>query len=201
MNLTNGQCEMFLLKYLDNKLLQLTLLLLTIFIFTLQEAQSQTFVADDGYVEFVSSAPLLEFTGKSDHLTGMIDFDENLADFYVDLTTLDTGINLRNNHMRDSYLETDDFPFAEFTGSLIDPYDFEKGGKQEVMVAGTFRIHGVEQEMEIKGSLTKNGNEIDLQANWTVLLEDHDIRRPRVVFYELAQEQKVSISITLKENE
>lgn len=192
---------MFFLKILDFKSLQLTLLLLTIFNFTLQKAHSQTFIADDGYVEFVSSAPLLEFTGKSNHLTGMIDFDENLVDFYVDLTTLDTGINLRNNHMRDSYLETDDFPFAEFTGSLVTPYDFEKGGKQEVMVAGTFKIHGVEQEVEIDGSLENTDKGMNLQASWTVLLEDHDIRRPRVVFYELAQEQEVSISITLKENE
>lgn len=201
MNLTNGQGDMFFLKILDFKSLQLTLLLLTIFNFTLQKAHSQTFIADDGYVEFVSSAPLLEFTGKSNHLTGMIDFDENLVDFYVDLTTLDTGINLRNNHMRDSYLETDDFPFAEFTGSLVTPYDFEKGGKQEVMVAGTFKIHGVEQEVEIDGSLENTDKGMNLQASWTVLLEDHDIRRPRVVFYELAQEQEVSISITLKENE
>lgn len=201
MNFTNRQGDMFFLKYLDHKALSIVFIFLTGFTFIIQEARAQSFVADDGYVEFISSAPMLEFTGKSDHLTGMIDLDENLVDFYVDLTTLDTGINLRNNHMRDSYLETDDFPFAEFTGSLVTSYNFEKGGKQNVKVAGTFKIHGVEQEMEIDGSLEQIDSGMDLQASWTVHLEDHDIRRPRVVFYELAQEQEVSISITLKENE
>ncbi|NBC27784.1 MAG: YceI family protein [Bacteroidetes bacterium] len=161
-------------------------------------ANAQTYVADDGYVEFVSTAPLLEFKGKSNHLTGMIDLEENLVDFYVDLTTLDTGINLRNNHMRDSYLETDDYPFAEFTGSLVSPYDPQKGGKQEVVAAGKFKIHGVEREIEIPGMLEKTADGLHLKASWTLLLEDYDIRRPQVVFYELAQEQDVSISITLK---
>lgn len=163
-----------------------------------QAATAQSFVAEDGYVEFVSTAPLLEFKGKSDHLTGMIDFDENLVDFYVDLTTIDTGVNLRNNHMRDSYLETDEFPFAEFTGSLNQMYDFEQAGKQEVIASGVFKIHGVEQEREIQGTLEQTNQGMKLEASWVVKLEDHDIRKPRVVFYELADEQTVNISILLK---
>lgn len=192
---------MFLLSYLNNKLLQLTFLILTLCTFSLQYVHGQTYTAENGYVEFVSSAPLLEFTGKSNHLRGMIDFDENLVDFYVDLTTLDTGINLRNNHMRDSYLKTEEFPFAEFTGSLTTSYDFEEGGRQDAVVEGSFKIHGIEKQMKIDGTLEKTGDGMHLEASWTVLLEDHDIRRPRVVFYELAQEQEVSISITMKEDD
>ena len=71
------------------------------------KSNAQSYMSESGYVEFVSTAPLLEFKGTSDNLTGLIDLDENLVDFYVDLNTLDTGIDLRNNHMRDSYLETD----------------------------------------------------------------------------------------------
>lgn len=188
-------------EFFTRKILLPALLFLTILTFSAHDAHSQTFVADDGYVEFVSSAPLLEFTGKSDHLTGMIDLEENLVDFYVDLNTIDTGINLRNNHMRDSYLETDDYPFAEFTGSLVTPYDLQKGGKQEVVAAGKFKIHGVEREIEIPGMLEKTAEGLHLRASWILLLEDYNIRRPQLVFYELAQEQEVSISITLKQDE
>lgn len=181
--------------------LHITVISAFILALPLHALQAQVYVADDGYVEFVSKAPLLEFKGKSDHLTGMIDFDENLVDFYIDLATLDTGINLRNRHMRDSYLETDTYPFAEFTGSLVDMYNFEEGGKQDVTVSGVFTIHGVEQEREINGTLDLTDDGLKLEASWTVLLEDHNIRRPRVVFYELAEEQIVNISIMLKNNE
>lgn len=184
-------------------MLSKTISLALTILFTLSlnsQISAQSYLADDGYVEFVSTAPLLEFKGKSNNLTGLIDFDQNLVDFYIDLTTLDTGINLRNNHMRDSYLETDKYPFAEFTGSLDTEFDFEQSGKQSVKTSGVFTIHGVEQEMEINGTLEETNEGLLLEATWTVLLEDHDIRKPRVVFYELADEQTVNISITLKKN-
>lgn len=177
------------------KLLSILFLLLTPLI---QTVSAQSFVGEAGYVEFVSTAPLLEFKGTSDHLTGLIDFDDNLVDFYVDLNTIDTGVNLRNNHMRDSYLETEKFPFAEFTGSLNEMYDFEKSGKQQISTTGKFTIHGVEQEMQIDGTLQETDQGMMLEASWVVMLEDHDIRKPRVVFYELADEQTVNISILLK---
>lgn len=177
--------------------LKITVLFLLIAV-AAKPAASQVYVADDGYVEFVSSAPLLEFKGTSENLTGMIDFDENLVDFYIDLNTLDTGINLRNRHMRESYLETEKFPFAEFTGLLISEFDVENENAQDVSVQGTFTIHGVEKNMDITGTLRKVNEGLQLDASWTVLLDDHDIRRPRVVFYELADEQTVNISILLK---
>ncbi|MFW6347629.1 MAG: YceI family protein [Cyclonatronaceae bacterium] len=162
---------------------------------------AQTFIGEEGYVEFVSSAPLLEFTGQSNHLTGLIDLEENMVDFYVDLNTIDTGIELRNRHMRDSYLKTEQFPFAEFTGSLATLYDFDKGGIQEVKTSGVFSIHGVEREMDIQGTIEETSEGIQLEANWVVHLEDHDIDRPKVVFYELANEQNVAISIHLLKQE
>jgi len=182
-------------------IIRLSIIIWMLFAGLSTQLNAQIYMAEGGYVEFVSTAPLLEFTGKSNHLAGLINFDENKVDFYVDLNTIDTGINLRNRHMRDSYLETEKFPFAEFTGSLVTPYDFEKGEVQEVTVNGIFTIHGVEQERDISGTLEKTAEGMMLKASWVVLLEDHDIRKPRVVFYELADEQTVSISILLLKHE
>lgn len=166
------------------------------------QSDAQSFLAQDGgYVEFISTAPLLEFKGKSDNLAGLINFDDNTVDFYIDLNTLDTGVRLRNQHMRDSYLETEKFPFAEFTGTLDTMYDFDKAGPQEVTTTGIFNIHGVEREMTINGVLEYTGEGLKLDASWTILLEDHNIRKPRVVFYELADKQTVNISILLLKQE
>jgi polyisoprenoid-binding protein YceI len=163
-----------------------------------QDSRAQSFTAESGYVEFVSSAPLLEFKGTSNHLTGLINLDKNLVDFYVDLNTLDTGIDLRNNHMRESYLETDTYRFAEFTGELVSDIDPDFELEQEVTVTGTFKIHGVEREIDVQGTITPKESGLQLDAGWTILLEDYNIDKPRVVFYELASEQDVNISILLK---
>lgn len=177
-----------------------TTALLLIGMLLVKSTAAQVYVAENGYVEFVSNAPLLEFKGKSNNLTGMIDFEKNLVDFYVDLNTIDTGINLRNRHMRESYLETEKYPFAEFTGALNSEFDVENNDEQEVSVQGTFKIHGIEKDMMISGTLRKSNREIELNASWTILLDDHNIRRPKVVFYELAEEQVINISIQLKQD-
>jgi polyisoprenoid-binding protein YceI len=155
-------------------------------------------MGENGYVEFVSTAPLLEFKGTSNNLTGLIDLDESLVDFYVDLNTIDTGIDLRNNHMRDSYLETDKYRFAEFTGELTSDFDPSSKQEQQAEVNGMFQIHGVEREIDVTGTLTPTNNGLQLDASWTLLLEDYNIDKPKVVFYELASEQTVNISILLK---
>jgi polyisoprenoid-binding protein YceI len=176
----------------------LLLIFLMLFAAASTTVSAQSYMTEDGYVEFKSSAPLLTFKGISNHLTGLIDLDKNLVDFYVDLTTLDTGINLRNRHMRDSYLETDKYPFAEFTGTITSGFDYESEGEQAVTVQGDFTIHGVTKEMTITGTLKRVTDGLELNASWKVLLEDHNINKPRVVFYELADEQEVTIKGILK---
>jgi len=173
----------------------------TLFLINPNQTQAQAFTATDGYVEFTSRAPLLEFQGKSSQLAGLIDFEKNLLDFYVDLTTIDTGIRLRNKHMNDSYLETDKFPFAEFTGTLSGLPDLTLSAPQPAVAEGTFTIHGVSREIRVEGTLQSVPEGLQLNAAWTVLLDDYNIRRPKVVFYELAEEQEVEISILLRKTD
>jgi polyisoprenoid-binding protein YceI len=175
----------------------LLVLFLAITSFT-AKSEAQSFMAEDGYVEFLSRAPMLEFKGISNNLVGLINLDENAVDFYVDLNTLDTGIQLRNRHMRESYLETKKFPFAEFTGTLNDAVNVESGQVQRVSVTGKFKIHGVEREITVNGTLQFRNDVLELRASWEVKLEDHNIDRPRVIFYELSDTQVVTININLK---
>lgn len=173
----------------------------TFLVLPYQSIHAQSYMSESGHVEFVSTAPLLEFKGISDHLTGLINMDKNLVDFYVDLNTLDTGINLRNNHMRDSYLETDKYRFAEFTGNLTSEFNPSVKREQEVTVSGTFQIHGVERDIEVSGTLNPVESGLQLDASWTIMLEDYNIDKPQVVFYELASKQTVNISILLNPKE
>lgn len=162
------------------------------------EARAQTFTARDGYVEFISTAPLNEFKGTSDHLAGLINLEKNLVDFYIDLNTLDTGIEKRNRDMRNTYLQTDQYPFAEFTGELTSPFDPDQSEPQNVTVSGTFKMHGVERQIEVDGTLEPTDKGLKLEASWVVRLKDYEIDRPGILFYELAEEQTIHISILLK---
>lgn len=161
-------------------------------------AYSQTFQTQSGSVTFISRAPMLEFEGKSSNLTGLINIATDSLDFYIDLNTLDTGIELRNRHMRDSYLETRKFPFAEFTGTFVPSLNMGSESEQQVVARGVFTIHGVSREIDVSGSMRLQSPEIILlKAEFQVKLSDHNITIPRVVFYELSEVQTVRIQATL----
>jgi len=163
----------------------------------------QEFFTDDGKVAFTSDAPLREFTGTSDKLHGLIDFDKNLLDFYVDLNTLDTGVKLRDKHMRDNYLETKKYPFGEFTGNLADETTWQNLSENKpspVVAVGMFTIHGVTKSVNIEGTLTKVGSKLQLEATFDVLLSDYNIEKPSLLGYELAEEQHVQVTALFKKS-
>ncbi|RIW15549.1 YceI family protein [Algoriphagus lacus] len=159
---------------------------------------SQQYQTKKGEVTFLSQAALNEFEGKSSSLQGLIDLDQNLLDFYLDLNTLDTGIGLRDKHMRENYLETEEFPFAEFTGKLSAVQKPEPGKVQQVTAIGKFKLHGVERAVTVKGTLNPQANgSLLLEAKFSIVLSDYQIEIPKLVFYELAPEQQVSLKATL----
>lgn len=173
--------------------------LILLFFFITNVGTAQTYLTENGNVNFLSKAPLNEFNGVSDNLNGLIDLSQNLLDFYVDLNTLETGIGLRDKHMRDNYLETEKFPFAEFTGKMNPIPTLNSGEKSQVSAIGKFKIHGVERQIEVIGTLSKNSRgEIELNARFDLLLSDYSIPVPKLVFYELAEKQEVTIKATLK---
>lgn len=84
-----------------------------------------TYIVDDpkgrDSVSFTSDAPIELIVGKTNKIKGKITVDDSLdlskpfnATFDVDLASIDTGIPLRNEHMRDNFLETAKYPKASF---------------------------------------------------------------------------------------
>lgn len=171
---------------------------LSILIFSVDLA-AQEYKTTTGKVQFLSKASLNEFTGNSDQLNGLVDFSKNTFDFYIDLNTLKTGIGLRDRHMRDNYLETKKYPFAEFSGTIHESINLQKGESKALTAEGIFKIHGVEKEIKVPGKLTAvSDSELKLEATFKVMLTDFQISIPSVMFYELSEEQIVTISSLLK---
>lgn len=182
-------------NYIKSVLLFKGVLVLLCFMSVKGIAQSgSVFYTENGFAEFTSRAPMLTFSGTSENLTGLIDLEQNLLDFYLDLETLRTGIRLRDKHMRDSYLETDQFPYAEFRGRLAELPDFSTSDTVSVLAVGQFKVHGIERPLEVPGTIIRTDKGLELAANWTLRLPEFDIAVPKVVFYELSETQEVRIA-------
>ena len=166
------------------------------FVLFADSLQAQSFITESGHVEFTSSVPLHSFTGSSGHLHGLIDFDKNLVDFYIDLQTLDTGNGRRDRDMY-STLNVEDHPFAEFTGKLISDFDQSSESAQNVTVEGDFTVNGVTSEITVNGELKMDGPVLQLRAGWVLNITDYDIKPPGILFYRVDEEMDIHIESAL----
>ncbi len=160
-------------------------------------ADDVIYYTDSGHAGFMSRIPLHTFTGESEHLTGMIDFEENAVDFYLDLNTLKTGIGRRD---RDMYrtLNIEQHPYAEFTGTLETDFDLNSDSRQSATAAGEFTVHGVTREISIEGYLQRQENGIRLEAEWVLNIEDYDIDPPSLLVIQVNEEQEIKIEAMLE---
>lgn len=160
---------------------------------------AQEYITERGDVSFLSVAPMNQFEGTSDYLNGLINLELKSLDFFIDLNTLKTGIGLRDRHMRDNYLETNTYPFGEFTGQIEGDLSLPLGEAVQVTAVGDFKIHGVERPISVSGQLKRLSDKvIELEAFFNIKLSEFDIKIPKLIFYELADEQKVTVKAILK---
>jgi len=163
---------------------------------------------DGQQVEFESQAPMETFQGRTDQASGRIEVDLDrltgpiTVRVAVDLASLDTGLGLRNTHMRENHLETETYPEAVFEGHTVvsaDPPQLGPGATAAVEIAGTFTLHGVAHERMIAARVTRNPDEsLSVACTFAVSLAEHEIDRPKFLMLKLADEQQVRLDLTAR---
>ncbi|MDA0313546.1 MAG: YceI family protein [Gemmatimonadetes bacterium] len=124
------------------------------------------------------------FDATTTALEGVVAADESgplRGSIEVDLTTLDTGIELRDTHLRDTYLEVDrgrNFARAVLSGIVLDGAD-PRTFEGETTFTATFRLHGVERPVAGVAELERTPDGIGVVAHFPVVLSDHAIQAPR----------------------
>lgn len=110
--------------------------------------------------------------------SGSPKFDGSLA---VDLRTLDTGIGLRNEHLRENYLEVDKGAgFDTATLSEIDLKGFSPDAPEgKGSFAGLLTVHGATKTVTGAVDVRRVGAGLRVTASFPVNLPDYSIRKPR----------------------
>lgn len=157
-------------------------------------AGDRIYNCNQGVVSFVSAAPLETIRATSKELKGAVDVTNRTFLFTLHVNTFH-GFNsgLQREHFSENYLETSQYPQVTFKGKFVEAYDFAANGSYDIRAKGMLEIHGVQQERIIKGKVTIRGDVLTIDSKFPVLLEDHNIRIPRVVYQKISPEIQVTL--------
>jgi polyisoprenoid-binding protein YceI len=121
-------------------------------------------------------------------------FDGELS---VDLKTLDTGIDLRNHHLRDNYLEVGKGEgFERATLSELRLGDVDAGTFQgRTEFTGTFQLHGTKKSIAGQAEITREGSSVRVEATFTVTIADFGIAKPQYLGVGVKSQVQVKVSL------
>ncbi len=154
---------------------------------------------ENGKVTFNSEATLETIQARSKKLRGVIDPSNNAFAWSVETTSFN-GFNnpLQREHFNENYMESSKYPKISFSGKIIEKIDFQTDGKYTIRAKGKLIAHGVEQERIIRSELEVSGKKLRIRSQFTVLLTDHNISIPHIVYQKIAEEVSVSIEAELE---
>lgn len=145
-----------------------------------------------GNVEFTAKGfpTFITITGKSGQVMGNLEMDPETkianATFTLLLASLKTGMDLRDEHMTEKYLEVKKFPHATLT---LPPFKLEDEGE----VIGTLKLHNVEKEVTIKYTSSSSADALKVQTEFDLVLGDFQIDIPSFQGITVAKDIKLKV--------
>jgi polyisoprenoid-binding protein YceI len=164
-------------------------------------------------VHFQSSAKLEFVDGITSNISGSIvaNLDSMslgaAGTFQVDLRTLKTGIDLRDEHMRGRHLHTEKYPYAFFRIDSVTecPQALKFDSTYQLHAKGKFFLHGVWRPIMVtaelrRAKLNHDSESLYVTARFALKLDEFGVPRPKALFLKLAETINVEVIFTAGNN-
>ena len=160
-------------------------------------AQDVIFGTKQGNISFFSKAPLEDIDAKNDKVTSLLNTSNNEVAVRVPIHEFQFRNKLMQEHFNENYMESEKYPYATFKGKVNETIDFGKPGNYDVSATGVLNIHGVNQKRTLTGKLQITETNMVLDTKFEVLLKDHKIKIPTLVFNKIAEKIAVHTNFNL----
>lgn len=155
-----------------------------------------------GHVEFlaIGKPSAIKIRGKGDDFKGDVKWKDQQfhGKFNFNLESLDTGIALRTNHMKEKYLETGKFKNAELELkplALVQDPCKENLKVVKAPFESTLKLHGVEQPVKGEFDATSEKGKGHAQIRFNVNITDYKIEIPVYLGIKVADQVQNTIDL------
>lgn len=158
---------------------------------------AQKFISETSSVTFFSKATIEDISAKNEKAMAMLDTGTGDIACSIPVKEFTFEKSLMQEHFNEKYMETEKFPKASFQGK-VSGFTAGATGSQPVRAAGKLTLHGVTRDVDVPGTLEVRGDRIVIHAQFIVTLEEYNVKRPQVLWKNIAEAVEVTLDFTLK---
>lgn len=162
-------------------------------------AAVQSIAAKGGGVEFlaIGKPSFIKIHGKGSAATGKLNVEGEKVSgqFEFELNSLATGIETRDDHMKNKYLEVGKFPKAALdlkSASPLAGWSLKKPAVKDAEFNGTLTLHGVSKPVTGKFQVSDTGG---VSVDFKVKLTDYGVAIPQFAGITVADEVEITVKI------
>ena len=172
-----------------------------IFITLGMSGNAQKYITKNGYIKFYSETPIETIEAHNRQVNSALDRETGDFVFRVLMRSFEFEKALMQEHFNENYVESEKFPNATFKGKVTNLAQiyFDTAGDYTAVVEGVLTIHGVDQKIKETGTFSVSGGTVKGICRFIVKPSDYDIRIPKTVINNIAEEIEVTVDVSLEE--
>ena len=144
------------------------------------QQKPEKIIARQGNVSFFSYTTVENIKAQNNQVLSIIDFSSNEIAVSVLMNAFVFEKALMREHFNESYIESDIYPKATFSGKIID-FDPTIDGVQTRIIKGNFSMHGATKELEIKTKIEKQLGKFIISGTFEAQVKDYNIKIPTLL--------------------
>ncbi|QOI98022.1 MAG: YceI family protein [Flammeovirgaceae bacterium] len=173
------------------------LLLLVLYTSLSVVAHAQKYSVAEGVITFFSSATLEDIKADNRKVASVFNTASGEIAFSIPINQFQFEKKLMQEHFNEKYLESDKYPKSTFAGK-VEGFTMGKPGMQQATAKGKLTIHGVTRDVEIPGTIEVQAGSLKLQSKFMVKLEDYNVKIPKLMWQNIAEQVEVTVDLTYK---
>ncbi|MFM8514571.1 MAG: YceI family protein [Bacteroidota bacterium] len=162
---------------------------------------SGKYMTRTGSAHFVADGIIKDdVAAKTNTVTAVLDPNTGQVQVRIPINSFVFRKALMQEHFNENYLESHQFPFANFKGQVAD-WDasmMQKSGNQKIKFMGKLEIHGISKDVVEPGTMELSGGQIRMSTDLMVTVADYGIKVPTLVRDKIAKEAAVHVEVHLK---
>ncbi len=175
-----------------------TLLLLCSSLLCLSVQAGEVYKSTQTLISFFSSTPIEDIKATSTEGGSAINFENKKIFFKVSISSFEFKNSLMQEHFNENYMESDDYPYAQYSGILNTSIDPSIDSTYTLSTTGDLTIHGVTKKYTVPITLSINEGMVKGNCTFNVKVADHKIKIPRLVVKKIAQTIEVNANAIYK---